>query len=123
MRRRHAQWPAVAAVLNSLLAALPRRSYQRLLPGLTPVDLVFGEVLHEPGKTIHRFDGFEQITPGTQGALEYDDSVADLVAYLQWMAEPAQGTRVRIGVWVLVFLSILTVFVWRLNAAYWRSVK
>ena len=78
---------------------------------------------HEPGKTVHRFDGFEQITPGTQGALEFDESVADLVAYLQWMAEPAQGTRVRIGVWVLVFLSILTVFVWRLNAAYWRSVK
>jgi CRP-like cAMP-binding protein len=42
----------VAAALNSLLAALPRRAYQRLLPGLTPVDLVFGEVLHEPGKTI-----------------------------------------------------------------------
>jgi len=37
---------------NSLLAALPRKSYLRLLPGLTPVDLAFGEVLYEPGKAI-----------------------------------------------------------------------
>jgi ubiquinol-cytochrome c reductase cytochrome c1 subunit len=78
---------------------------------------------HDPAKTTHRFDGFEQITPGSQSALEYDDSVADLVAYLQWMAEPAQRTRIRIGVWVLLFLSILTMFVWRLNASYWRDVK
>jgi len=78
---------------------------------------------HEPEKTEHRFDGFEQVTPGSQSALEYDESVADLVAYLQWMGEPAQASRIRIGVWVLIFLSILTVFVWRLNAAYWRDVK
>ena len=78
---------------------------------------------HEPGKTSHRFDGFDQVTPGTLSALEYDDSVADLVAYMQWMAEPAQGTRIRIGVWALIFLSVLTVFVWRLDAAYWKDLK
>jgi len=42
----------VSAILNSLLAALPRRHYLRLLPGLTPVELVFGEVLYEPGEPI-----------------------------------------------------------------------
>jgi len=30
---------------------------------------------------------------------------------------------VQIGVWVLLFLGILTVFTWRLNAAYWKDVK
>lgn len=78
--------------------------------------------LHEPGKTTHRFDGFEQESPGTQSALEFDDSVGDLVAYLQWMGEPAQDKRIQIGVWVLIFLGVLTLFVWRLNAAYWKSV-
>ena len=29
----------------------------------------------------------------------------------------------RIGVWVLLFLSIFTVVAWRLNAAYWKDVK
>ena len=67
-------------------------------------------------------DLFEQVTPGTQSPIEFDSSVADLVGFMTWMAEPAQSTRIRIGVWVLLFLGVLTVFVWRLSAAYWRSV-
>jgi CRP-like cAMP-binding protein len=39
-------------VANSLLAALPRGEYQRLLTVLEPVTLTFGEVLYEPGKPI-----------------------------------------------------------------------
>ena len=77
---------------------------------------------HDPAKTEHRFTGFEQVTPGAQSAVEFDESVADLVAFMQWMGEPAQATRIRVGVWVLLFLGVLTVFVWRLNAAYWRGV-
>lgn len=78
---------------------------------------------HDPAKTMHRFDGFEQLTPGTLSPLQYDEAVGDLVAYLQWMGEPAQAQRVRIGVWVLIFLAIFTVIAWRLNAAYWKDVK
>jgi CRP-like cAMP-binding protein len=37
---------------NSLLAALPHTEYLRLLPGLEPVMLEFGDVLHEPGAPI-----------------------------------------------------------------------
>ena len=39
-------------VANSLLAALPGKSYQRLLSGLEPVTLNFGDVLYETGKKI-----------------------------------------------------------------------
>jgi ubiquinol-cytochrome c reductase cytochrome c1 subunit len=78
---------------------------------------------HDAKKTVHRFDGFEQITPGQLTPLQYDEAVGDLVAYLQWMGEPAQGQRVRIGVWVLIFLGFFTVIAWRLNAAYWKDVK
>ena len=42
----------MAAIQNSLLAALPRKSYLRLLSGLAPVELVFGDVLYEAGDTI-----------------------------------------------------------------------
>ena len=77
---------------------------------------------HEEGKTTLRFIGFEQITPGALDERQYDEAVADLVAYLQWMGEPAQGTRVRIGVGVLVFLGLLVLITWRLSSAYWRSV-
>jgi ubiquinol-cytochrome c reductase cytochrome c1 subunit len=78
---------------------------------------------HDPSKTVHRFNGFEQTSPGKLDERGYDDAASDLVAYLQWMGEPAQEQRVRIGVWVLLFLGVLTVFTWRLNAAYWKDVK
>ena len=42
-----------AAIENNLLAAVPRKDYQRLLDGLEPVALSFGEVLYEPGDAIH----------------------------------------------------------------------
>jgi ubiquinol-cytochrome c reductase cytochrome c1 subunit len=45
------------------------------------------------------------------------------VGYLQWMAEPVQNQRVRIGAWVMLFLVLLFVVVWRLNAAFWKDVK
>jgi len=41
-----------APVANRVLAALPRAEYQQLLPGLEPVTLKFGEVIHEPGAPI-----------------------------------------------------------------------
>lgn len=78
---------------------------------------------HDPGKTVLRQAGFEQITPGTLSPLEYDTAVADLVAFMQWMGEPAQNDRARIGVWVLMFLAGFTFIAWRLNAAYWKDVK
>ncbi len=78
---------------------------------------------HDPAKVEHRFAGFEQLTPGTLTQQQFDESVADLVAYLTWMAEPAQFHRVRLGVWVLIFLALFTVIAWRLNAAYWKDVK
>ena len=43
---------ATRAIQNELLAAMPRKAYEALLPALAPVELVFGEVLFEPGATI-----------------------------------------------------------------------
>ncbi len=40
-------------IQNSLLAALPRKEQRRLLAGLEEVTLTFGDVLYEPGDTIH----------------------------------------------------------------------
>jgi ATP-dependent RNA helicase RhlB len=37
--------------------------------------------------------------------------------------EVAQNQRVRIGVWVLLFLAVFTFIAWRLNAAYWKDIK
>lgn len=78
---------------------------------------------HEEGKMEHQFVGFEQIKPGKLTPLEYDEAIGDLVGYLNWMSEPAQNQRHRLGVIVLLFLSLFGVIVWRLNASYWKEVK
>jgi ubiquinol-cytochrome c reductase cytochrome c1 subunit len=78
---------------------------------------------HDPNKTVKVFKGFEQVSPGELTREQYREAVVDLVAFLQWAAEPVQATRVRIGVWVLLFLGVFTVIAWRLNAAYWKDVK
>jgi ubiquinol-cytochrome c reductase cytochrome c1 subunit len=74
------------------------------------------------GQDVKVFKGWKQVSPGTMTPLQYDEAVGDLVGYLQWMAEPVQNQRVRIGAWVLLFLGILLVIVWRLNAAFWKNV-
>ncbi|ODS71292.1 MAG: cytochrome C [Acidovorax sp. SCN 68-22] len=75
------------------------------------------------GQKVHVFKSWQQGAPGAMTALEYDQAVGDLVGYLQWMGEPAQKTRVRLGVGVLIFLAFTTVLAWRLNAAFWKDVK
>ena len=77
----------------------------------------------EHGHEVKVFKGWQQVTPGTMTPLQYDQAVGDLVNYLQWMGEPAQSTRVRVGVWVLIFLLGFTFVAWRLNAAFWKDVK
>ena len=81
------------------------------------------ETREEHGHEVHVFKGWEQVTPGTMTPLQYDQAVGDLVNFLQWMGEPAQNTRVRVGVGVMLFLLVFTLVAWRLNAAYWKDVK
>lgn len=77
----------------------------------------------EHGHEVKVFTGWKQTSAGAMTPLQYDQAIGDLVSYLQWMAEPSQNTRVRIGVWVLIFLCFFTVIAWRLNAAFWKDIK
>jgi ubiquinol-cytochrome c reductase cytochrome c1 subunit len=71
------------------------------------------------GKT-YRFGPAEG---GSLSAMRYDSEVADLVAFITYMSDPTAATRTRLGVWVLLFLSIFTIFAWNLNRVYWKDVK
>ena len=81
------------------------------------------DTVQEHGHEVKVFKGWKQVSPGTMTPLEYDQAIGDLVGYLQWMGEPAQNQRIRIGAWVLLFLGVLTFVFWRLNAAFWKDVK
>ena len=59
---------------------------------------------------------------GSQSPEEFDKTVYDLVNFLEYVAEPMQQDRKRIGIYVLFFLAIFFVFAWLLNREYWKDV-
>ncbi|MFZ6847665.1 cytochrome c1 [Undibacterium sp. RuRC25W] len=93
------------------------------LQGVRTAKFVEEKDPHDESKTIHKFEGFEKVSDGTLTKAEYDNAVGDLVAYLQWMGEPAQSTRKRLGAIVVIFMAFLATLAWRLNASYWKEVK
>ncbi|MBU0753229.1 MAG: cytochrome c1 [Gammaproteobacteria bacterium] len=62
------------------------------------------------------------VKPGTLKPEEYDAAVADLVGFINWMAEPMAEFRKNLGVIVLIFLSILFVFAYALKREYWKDI-
>ena len=60
--------------------------------------------------------------PGKMTPVEYDRMVADLVNYLNYVAEPARNTRTTIGIYVLMFLGVFFVIAYALKKAYWKDI-
>lgn len=64
----------------------------------------------------------EVSSPGTQNAAQFDQTVRDLTAFLEYAGEPAALKRQSIGVWVILFLAFLTLLAWLMKNEYWRDV-
>jgi len=60
--------------------------------------------------------------PGTMTRAQYETFVADLVNYMDYMAEPARNTRIHLGLVVLLFLGVLFVFAYALKREYWKDL-
>lgn len=101
--------------------AMPHVMWQ--LQGVRTVKMVEETDPHDASKKIHKFAGFEQVSKGSLSPVEFDSATADLVNYMQWMAEPAAATRKKMGVWVLFLMSILALLTWLLSKSYWKEVK
>lgn len=65
---------------------------------------------------------FETVVPGTMTALQYDETIRDLVAFMVWAGEPTQVVRKRLGVWVLFGLTILVFMTYFLYRSYWKNL-
>ena len=59
---------------------------------------------------------------GSMEPEDFDQFCSDVVTFLSYTAEPMQLERKRIGVWVLLFLSIFFVFAYLLKKEYWKDV-
>ena len=64
----------------------------------------------------------ELVKPGSVTLAEYDAMVGDLVNYLQWMGEPAQLQRKKLGLIVLVFLAFFFVVAYYLKKEFWKDI-
>jgi len=59
---------------------------------------------------------------GSKSLVEYRHFVADLVNFLDYIAEPARNKRINIGLVVLIYLGVLFVFAYALKRAYWKDI-
>jgi len=68
------------------------------------------------------FDHYEMVKPGSLNEDEFDASVRDLTNFMVYLAEPARMVRYKLGVYVLIFLSIFFVFAYLLKKEYFKDV-
>jgi len=54
---------------------------------------------------------------------EFNQDVRDITNFLDYVGEPAKLIRTSLGVWVLLFLSVLLVLTCLLKKEYWKDVK
>ena len=60
--------------------------------------------------------------PGTLTPVQYQLWVADLVNYLDYMAEPDKNKRISLGIMVLIYLGVLFAFAYALKRSYWKDL-
>jgi len=81
---------------------------------------------HDPltGQNIHEDScgSFEITQQGSMTPEQYNKTTYDLVNFLAYMGEPAAEQRKRIGVYVLLFILLLSVCAYFLNKEYWKDI-
>ena len=65
---------------------------------------------------------YDVVTAGTLSPAEYDIFVRDIVNFLDYIGEPMQLQRQRMGVWVMVFLLVLLMLSVMLKKEIWKDV-
>ena len=68
------------------------------------------------------FDHFATSVAGSMTSAQYDHFVRDTVNFLAYVGEPAQFERRSMGIWVVLFLMLLTWLSWLLQKEYWKDV-
>lgn len=71
---------------------------------------------------LKEFEHFETLVPGSLTPEQYDQFVRDTVNFLAYVGEPAQTERQFIGVWVVLFLLLLTWLTLLLKKEYWKDL-
>lgn len=81
--------------------------------------LVNEDEMHEHPGTAPKF---EAISSGKMSAVEYDNAMRDLTAFLVYMGEPAQLVRYELGIYVLLFLVLLFLVAYPMKKEFWKDI-
>jgi len=79
----------------------------------------FGEA-HAGGE--RAVTGLKITQPGRLSAAEFDQVARDITNFLEYASEPAALKRHSMGVWVILFLVVLTFLAYLLKQEYWKDV-
>jgi ubiquinol-cytochrome c reductase cytochrome c1 subunit len=109
--------PASATGTNNL--AYPGAAMPAVLSDLSGVNQAVFKQVKGGSK---EFDHFETLVAGSMTAAQYDQFVRDTVNFLDYVGEPAQLDREFIGIWVVLFLILLTWVSWLLKNEYWKEL-
>ncbi len=77
----------------------------------------------DEGQTRTRVVSLELDEEGRMSPRDFDRAMLDLTAFMEYVAEPAVLKRERLGIWVLLFLGLLTFLAYLLYKEYWKDVK
>ena len=78
--------------------------------------------LHVENHDGHETKKLVLASPGSMTAAKFDTAIADLTGFMVFMGEPAKLVRHKLGVIVLIFLSILFVLVYALKKEIWKDI-
>jgi ubiquinol-cytochrome c reductase cytochrome c1 subunit len=70
----------------------------------------------------HEIDHLVVDVAGLQSPEEYEETVRDLVNFLDYLSEPAKLKRKNIGIWVMLFLTAFAALTYALKAEFWRDI-
>jgi ubiquinol-cytochrome c reductase cytochrome c1 subunit len=80
------------------------------------------ETVMEGDLEVIKVAALELVEPGVMSEEEYLAAMRDLTAFLDYVGEPIQLKRKKIGVWVMAFLAFFAFLAYLLKAEYWRDV-
>ena len=74
------------------------------------------------GKWIVKTVATDPDAPGAMSTVQYQSMIADLVNYLDYMAEPTKNKRISLGIAVLLYLGVLFTLAYALKLSYWKDL-
>ena len=112
---------ATHGVNNTVLAGA---SMPHVLAGLQGYQrAIYDEKENEDGTVTKEFVEFELVIPGELDAEAYDEFVRDTTNFLAYVAEPIRSERRKLGVWVIMFLTLFGILAYMLKKEIWKDVK